>query len=167
MRLSQRAVVRGIRKTEDILVIIGMGMFFVLMLIGAFDVIGRYVFNRPITGTLELSKILIVGLVMFGLAHTQAKGAHVRVELVVARLRPRVQAIIGFLMLFLSLALFSLITWQATVVVIESWQSGKSIFVLGIPTAGVQLVVPLGAFFLCLELIIQMFRLLPEMRKAG
>ena len=55
---------KSLKNTENVLSNIGMVMFVFLMLIGASDVIGRYIFNRPITGTLEISQILMAGMVL-------------------------------------------------------------------------------------------------------
>lgn len=46
------------------------------------DVMGRYVFNHPIPGTLEISEeILMILLVFFSVSYCQKEGGHVRVEL--------------------------------------------------------------------------------------
>lgn len=162
-----QALVKGIRNTENVFRAISMVMFFVLMTVGAFDVIGRYVFNRPIVGTLELSQHLIVGLVVLSWAYAQMKGAHIRMEIVVSHLSSRIQAILGFLTRFLSLVLFSTIAWQATILAMEYWRGERYIARLNIPTASVQFLVLFGAFLISLELIIQMLHLLLEMRKAN
>jgi TRAP-type C4-dicarboxylate transport system permease small subunit len=160
-----RAFEKGVRGVENILSAIGVVMFFVLMLLGAGDVIGRYLFNRPIMGTLEISQVLMAGMVLLAWAYTQAKKAHVRVEIVFSRYPPRAQAIIEFVILFISLALFSLITWRATTIAWSDWQLKRIIDTILIPLAPFKLFVSLGAFVICLEFIIQMVHLLPEMKR--
>jgi TRAP-type C4-dicarboxylate transport system permease small subunit len=158
---------KGIRSAESILSFIGMGMLFVLMLLGSSDVIGRYVFNKPILGTLEISQILMAGMVFLGWAHTQAMRANVRMELVISHLPSQVRAIVEFATLFLSLALFSFIAWQAAVIAISYWKEHRLIETIYISSAPFQFLVSFGAFVLCLEFIIQMLHLLPEMRGGG
>lgn len=156
---------KGVRKTEDVLSLIGVGLFLIMMFVGAGDVIGRYVFNRPISGALEISQIAMLGVVLFFLASTQAKKGHITVEIVFNRYPPRVKTILGLATLLLSLAIFGLIAWQAGVIALEDWQEQRIFPVSTIPYAPVRFFISLGAFVLCLEFIIQMLRLLPELKR--
>ena len=158
-----RAFETGIRTIENILSNIGMALLFILMVLGAGDVIGRYVFNSPIFGALEFEKILMGGVVFLGWAYVLAKRAHVTVDIVFRHYPPRLQAIIGFTGLLLSLVPFSLIIWQSGSLAIAEWQAGRLVSIILIPVAPFKLLVPFGAFFLCLECIIQMVHLVPEM----
>jgi TRAP-type C4-dicarboxylate transport system permease small subunit len=162
-----QALEKTIRNTGNILCAIGMGMLLVLMLLGAGDVIGRYLFNKPVTGTMEVSSILLAGIVFFGWAYTQAVGGHVKVEIFFSRFPPLVQTAVSLLTLFISLILFSLITWQGARMAMIYWKAGRLIDVIYVPIAPFQLFVSLGALVLCLELAIQLLHLLPQVRKAG
>ena len=166
MAKKAQALEKGIRKTENILISIGMVMLFMLMVLGASDVIGRYVFNRPILGTLEVGQILMAGVVLLGWAYTQAKRGHIRVELVTTHYPPRIRAILDFVSSLLALALFSLIAWQSVLTAILRWQRQELVHIIDIPLAPFMFFVSLGAFFLCLELIIQMIHLLPQMTRG-
>ena len=160
------AVEKGIQNTSNILSFIGMGMLLVLMVLGTADVIGRYLFNKPITGTLEISEILMAGMVFFGWPYTQAVMGHVRVDLIVSRFPRRAQALTDFISTLLALALFSLIVWRGIETAISYWHSNRTIDILYIPIFPFQLFVPFGAFFLCLVLIIQLLHSIAEMRKV-
>lgn len=142
-----------------------MGMLVVLMFLGASDVIGRYFFNKPIEGTREISEILLAGVVFFGWAYTLSVGGHVRLDTFVSRLRPRGQAIIGFVTSFIALFVFSLMAWQAAERAIASWKGHVLITVLFIPVFPFQFFVTVGALVLCLELIIQMLHSFTDMKK--
>lgn len=143
---------------------IGMFMLLVLMVLGSVDVIGRYVFNKPILASFELNQILLAGVVFFGLAYTQLVGAHIKVNLLVSRLKPRVQAIIDFITCFLLLGLFSLMTWQSLRIAIVYWEQNKLIDVLLINMAFFQSFVTVAAFLVSLELIIQLVHCVIQMR---
>ena len=164
MQNKVRPLDKGIRNTGKILNAIGMGMLAVMMFLGAGDVIGRYVFNRPISGAMEVSSILLAGIVLLGWAHTQATDGHVRVELVLSRFSPRVRAIINSVTLFLSLVLFSLIVWQGAMTAISHWESQRLMPVIMVPIAPFELLVPLGALVLCLVLIIQLICTISKIR---
>lgn len=138
-----------------------------MMFLGACDVIGRYVFNSPISGTIEISMILMGGMVFLAWAHTQANRAHVTVDIFFILFPPRLQAVLSFVMMFLSLILFALIAWQSAAIAISDWQGGRLVRIILIPIAPFKLLVSLGALFICLEYIIQMIRLIPEILKKG
>jgi TRAP-type C4-dicarboxylate transport system permease small subunit len=144
-----------------------MGMLVILMFLGAADVLGRYFFNRPIKGAYEVSEILLAAIVFFGLAYALAVGGHVRVDTLVSLLRPRTQATAGIIISFLSFIIFVLIGWQGAELAIKSWKYHRLIDVLFIPIWPFQLLVPLGALAVSLELIIQMLHFIMEMRKES
>jgi TRAP-type C4-dicarboxylate transport system permease small subunit len=132
-----------------------------MMFLGACDVIGRYIFNSPITGAMEISSLLMGGMVFLAWAYTQSERAHVTVDIFFVLYPRRVRAIFSFVMLCISLVLFGLILWQSTATAISDWQGGKLVRLILIPIAPFKLLVSLGALFICLEFIIQMIQLLP------
>ena len=164
--MALRKIEKGIRYAGNIFTGIAGVMFLGLMFLGASDVIGRYVFDKPIMGTMEASEVLMAGIVLLSWAYTQRTGGHVRVELVTSRYPPRVRAITNFVTLLLALILFSAITWQSTIIATTYLQEHRVFQILQIPTAPFYFFVPVGAFFLCLEFIIQMLHLIPEMRRV-
>jgi TRAP-type C4-dicarboxylate transport system permease small subunit len=157
-----------VRSIGNILSNISVVMLMLLMFLGAGDVIGRYIFNRPIIGTLETSQILMAGMILLTWADAQSQKAHLKVDILFSRYPPRVQAIGEFLTLLISLLLFSLIIWRSTTIALSDWQQGRIVETINLPLAPFKLFVPIGALVLCLEFIIQMVHLIPEMkRKSG
>ena len=108
------ALEKSISSAASILSSIGCGALFVLMLVGTADVVGRYLFNRPITGALEFSQILLSIMALLGLAYCQVEGAHIRVTVFYLHFPRRLQLIADFLISILALDLFSLIVWHGT-----------------------------------------------------
>jgi TRAP-type C4-dicarboxylate transport system permease small subunit len=159
------ALEKGIRTAENVIAAIGGVMLLVMMLLGAADVIGRYGFNSPISGAINVSQLMMGGVVFFGWAYTLSKKSHVTVDIAFNHYPRRAQAIIEFVMLILSLLLFSLIIWQSILIAIKDWQVGNLVNVIRIPITPFKLFIPFGAFFLCLESIIQMVHLVPQMRR--
>lgn len=141
-------------------------MLLVLMILGSVDVIGRYTFNKPVWGTFEFNQILLAGIVFFSLAYTLAVGGHIKVDLVVSRLHPRVQAAIDFFTSFLMLILFALLAWQSAIIAIRYWKAGRLVSLILINAAPFQGFVTLGALLLCLELIVQMIHYAGQIRKV-
>ena len=157
---------KGIRYTGNILVVIGGVLFLVLMFLGAGDVIGRYTLNAPIYGTMEISEVLMASIILLAWAYTQKRVGHVRVELVISHYPPRARAIVNFLVLLLSLALFIAIAQQSTVLAIQYWQEQRVPPNLQIPVTPFHFFVPVGSLLLCIEFVIQMLRLIPVIKKG-
>jgi TRAP-type C4-dicarboxylate transport system permease small subunit len=59
---------------------------FVMMALVVANIIGRYLFNKPLTGTLEITESLLVLMIFLSLALTQYEGGHIRVTLLTRRL---------------------------------------------------------------------------------
>jgi TRAP-type C4-dicarboxylate transport system permease small subunit len=151
-----QALEKGVRKTNNILNAVGVGMLFVLMLQGATDVIGRYLFNKPIIGTMERGQVLLALMVFFGWGYTQIAKAHVNVDLFLRRFRPRAQAVVNFATTFMALALFIVIGWQAVVTANRYNEAGELIYVIHWPLGPFQLFVSLGALVLCLVFVLEL-----------
>ncbi|MEW6663879.1 MAG: TRAP transporter small permease subunit [Thermodesulfobacteriota bacterium] len=160
-----KTVERVIRLAENISSVVAALMLLAMMFLGAFDVVGRYILNSPITGAGESSQLLMGGMVFLAWAYTLACRAHVTVDIFFVLYPPRVQAALSFLMMFLSLVLFSLIFWQTTSIAMDDWRSGKLVNIILIPITPFKLLVSLGALFLCLECMIQMARLIPKLKR--
>ncbi len=143
---------------------IAMVILFLLMILGGSEVIGRYVFNRPIVAVLELSQIMQALMVFLAWAYTTAERAHIRVEFLVRKLSQRFQSILDFIISIVGILLFGLIAWQAAVKAVFYWKSNMQVDVLFIPLAPFQLFLSIGAVMLCLELIAQMIELRPQMK---
>ncbi|MEJ8570483.1 TRAP transporter small permease [Microbaculum marinum] len=56
-------------------------MLFALMLLTLTDVLGRYFFNRPVYGGLELTEIILAGMIFSALPLVTYKGEHIVVDL--------------------------------------------------------------------------------------
>jgi len=135
------------------------GIFLALMMfITAVDVVGRYIFNRPIKGSTELNELALVVMVFLGFAFTATQKGHVRVELIVSKFSEKLQAVIESLIALIGVGLFFLITWQAFVLAITARSRDLTSMVLFIPVFPFALVMTFGSGLLCLVLIAQLFQ---------
>lgn len=138
-----------------------------MMLLVTGDVLGRYLFNRPIHGTTEITEFMMVGLLYFTLAHTQALKAHIRVDMLVSLFSPRARLICEEITYFLGFILLALITWQSLVSAIQAWKIGETTFGLILfPLFPAKVLIPIGCFIVCLRLILDFFHGLRNLRKT-
>jgi TRAP-type C4-dicarboxylate transport system permease small subunit len=161
------ALAKGIRNVSNILNVIAMGMLFILMLQGFVDVVGRYLFNKPIIGTMERGEVLLALMVFLAWGYTQIVKGHVSLDFFIAQLPPRVRAAVNFATTFLVLVFFILIVWQGTVAAKLYHDGGRLIYVIHWPLAPFQLMVPISALVLCLVLIMEMTQFFFEMIREG
>lgn len=122
------------------------------------DVIGRYFFNRPIPGALDLSELLLVVVVCFALAYTASIREHMSVDVVTSRLGRRAEAILNVLTGLTGLAVLLLLTFYAALDGITTYRSGLETSILHMPIYPFRFVVAIGFFALSLELICQWLR---------
>ena len=83
-----------------------------IMLLTFCDVIGRYVFNAPIVGTVEVTELLMGMMVYLGVGLTTHARGHIRVDIIIDRLPPRIQAFLDALTLTISIVLVVLVCWH-------------------------------------------------------
>jgi TRAP-type C4-dicarboxylate transport system permease small subunit len=143
------------------------GIFFMaMMFLGAGDVLGRYFFNTPIRGTLEISSIVMGAIVFLNWGLTQRNEGHVKVELLMSRYSDRQKMIARFFTLLMSLVLFVLCSYKSAQIAITCYQQSRVFPTLGIPTAPFYALVPIGAALMSVEIILQIVGVVVSIRKG-
>jgi len=158
---------KGIHLINSALRYVCMSLLFFMMGLGTCDVLGRYLFNKPILGTFEIFEILLPAIVLLGLGYTQGNNAHVRVELLVSRLSFRKQTILNFVTNGFALFISVLIMWRGWLLTTAYWRMGRTIPTIEVPMFLPQFLVPLGAFMLILVLIVQMLQYIVQLREGN
>ena len=82
----------------------------IVLALTAGDVIGRYVFSKPILGANEITSYLMTVCLAGGLAYRASQQGHVTIELLVNRLSPRGQAFFDVFANVISLIIVFLLT---------------------------------------------------------
>jgi TRAP-type transport system small permease protein len=147
-----------------ILIIISGIAFIIVMLGTAIDVIMRYIFNKPITGGLEMAEYLFVTMVFLAIAYTQSKDEHIRVDFIVDLFPIKGKYWSRVLSLSIALIISLLIAWRGLIALITSIRVDE--FAMGqipFPLWPSKLMVPLGFFVLSLRLI---FDIVQNIKKA-
>ena len=94
-----------------------------LALLTLADVLGRYVFNVSVVGAVELTEMLMVGVIFTGIVLTTAKREHVAVDLLTVGLGPRgrrVQQAASHLLAIVISLLLGTVTWSQGLSALES-----------------------------------------------
>lgn len=139
---------------------------FGMMVLGTVDVAGRYLFNMPVTGTLEIFEILMPVLVLLNMADTQSANEHLTAGVIdYFDLKPEIRTKIQFGVQVLLFVLFVLIVWRGVVASLLTRKTHRLVSNIDVPLWIPQLVVPLAALVMCLVLIVQMVETAKKMRR--
>ncbi len=126
---------------------------FSMVLITA-DVLGRYLFNAPIPGTLEVTEFLLCIIVFGGLTFLETRGEHVRILLIHSRLKAKPQFVLNVIGKALGLFLFSFMTWQTFGNTVHSYVTGEATWgQVSVPIWIGKAFITLGSLMLALHLL--------------
>ncbi|PFG64808.1 TRAP-type C4-dicarboxylate transport system permease small subunit [Thioclava sp. ES.031] len=84
-----------IARARFVLEAIAAGLVTGLILVTCVDVVGRYLFNNPLTGAYEITQVLLGALVFVAMPLTTGKGGHVEVDLLMPLLPTAVRRALG------------------------------------------------------------------------
>jgi len=132
---------------------LGAFSLFVMMCLTAADVMGRYIFNSPITGAFELTEYLVLILIFSFLANAQAHKMHVTVDLILSRFPKRLRYYVELFNHTMSLAIMALITWIGIERAFELKEVGEASPNLGVPFYPFAFYLVLGCLVMCIEYI--------------
>jgi TRAP-type transport system small permease protein len=129
------------------------------------DVGGRYLFNRPLPGALELSELFMVFLVFGAFAVTELRNGHVDIDVLVAKLPPRGRALSETFAALLSAAFWGAITWRTALHAENVWRAGETTPNLGLPIGPFVWVAVIGTLLFTLALLARTFAALTRLRR--
>lgn len=159
-------IVRTIHRTVFYACVAGMVIIFLMMLLTTFDVIGRSFFARPITGTFEISKYMLVIIALLGIGYVQQVGRHVRVKFFTDKLPLRGRLALDSIFTLVAFAVFSLMAWQGWEGGFHSMQVKTVSDVLRIPAYPFEFFIAVGAFLLSLELLLKLVTSVKSLKGA-
>ena len=136
------------------------GGYVLVLLMGytVLDVVLRYVFNRPFSGSLEITEFAMSVIVFLGIAYCGLLGGHVAVDILDRPLEnPRLR-FIPVLLTFISALLFVAIAWLGAVEALTSMHRFSNM--VRWPHWPFQLTVAFGAAMYAIVLLIQTIQLL-------
>jgi TRAP-type C4-dicarboxylate transport system permease small subunit len=141
--------INRVMKWLTLLILAGM------TIMGTFDVLGRYIADRPIKGTYETFGFLLPALVLLGIAYTQEARQHVRIDLLVDRLPFRGKMALQIFTDFIALGITALIFRGGLLTVLYYKEIGKLVDTILIPLWPTWIVVPVGALAMIVVLLLQ------------
>jgi TRAP-type C4-dicarboxylate transport system permease small subunit len=165
MRLNN--IIYGLKRVVNplvrIIAFVAAGVLALMMFLTAADVLLRYIFNRPISGTWELTSYMMAVLVGFGLSYCASVKGLISVEVLTSRFSPRVQAVLNCITYFFSFCFFSLVTWQSILYIKLMFESNLVSAVLLIPTFPFIAALALGSLVFTMVLLTDFLEYLSQL----
>jgi TRAP-type C4-dicarboxylate transport system permease small subunit len=115
---------RGYHMIERSMNYVAAAFLFSLMLLACAEVFMRKVFNSPIHGQADLVEIMIPTMGFFGLAYCQRLAGHVRMELLIHKLKGRSLWIAEFTSNFATMLIVAIMIWG-------TWQNFLNAYLIG------------------------------------
>jgi TRAP-type C4-dicarboxylate transport system permease small subunit len=122
------------------------------------DVAGRYLFNKPLFGAIEMSEFLMAILSFGGLALAELRNSHITVDFFLGALPQRARAWLEAAGAVLGIVFWGFVSWRATVHAHRIWEAGEVSANLTIPTWPFYLAVTVGCGLLAIALIGRVIR---------
>ena len=132
-----------------------------MMFLVVSNVVMRFIFNDPITGTFELTQ-LAMALLVFAVAYTAVRGQHVSVDLVMSRFSKRVRASFDVVTLLMGMALVAVIAWRGF---LEATQVNKQTSLLQLPFTPFYWIFAMGIAIFCLSIVVLIIESITEAGK--
>ncbi|MDR1572633.1 MAG: TRAP transporter small permease [Clostridiales Family XIII bacterium] len=121
----------------------------------AIDVALRFLTeDKAILGTYELTEVAMVAIIFLSMAITQIEKGHIRVEMFVEILPPRVKSFINALISLITTAVAGIVFYTSVLAAIEGGTSGKSTSVLHVPIFPFTWIMALGMLALTIVLLL-------------
>ena len=133
---------------------VGMFLIIPLMLMTTSDVISRSFFNKPITGSFELSEYLLAVIILLAAAYTQQVKGHVWVDFFTVKFSPRVQNVFRVITDLASLFIIAILVVMGYV---QAHEERAVSDMLRIPQWPFKMLVSIGGLLLWLELLLDLF----------
>jgi tripartite ATP-independent transporter DctM subunit len=139
-----------------------------IMLLTTVDVILRYVFNSPLPGAYTLCEMLMVAAVYPAVAYVQQQKGHVRVDIIIDRLKGSPRISFELATLLLALVAFGIMCWQSGILAWGAWVSGDyDMGEIHYPFWPAKTVMTLGVGLLCLRFITDIKNYFLELKKSS
>lgn len=145
----------------------GMVVMIILMLLTVAHAIGRYAFDCPIEGLVELSCFMLVIIIFSTAACTEMEKAHIVIGTIVDRLSERNQAIIDSISYVLSLMLTLVAFWYTVEQGLYYIEEDYGSLILSIPHFPFVFFVAIGWITLAVAILLRLIHFLKAIRRAS
>ncbi len=156
------ALVRSTNAAVTASAVLAGVVLFALMILTTADVIGRYFFNAPLGGVVDLTEFSVLLMTFLSFAYCGYRGAHVVIELLYDRFGPGPRAVLRAAANVAGAILFGVMAWRLVVQSIDVRDFAESSQLLTIPFWPFYWVIAFGAALFAWVMVLRLFADLPD-----
>lgn len=157
----------GLRLANRLFAMLSGVALFLMLLIGASDVIGSSMFNQPLPGAFEGTEALMVVSTFLALGLSQQRRAHIRVEVIVGLMPRPFQLASAVFSALLCALFFGLIAWFGWAIAIKSFNAGEfSSGLVNFPIWPAKIALAFGASLMALQCLWDVATAILDMRNT-
>jgi len=167
--LTVHRSIRILNRVNSVLALCCGGLVFLYMFLVSANIIGRYVFNHPVNGTLEIGQMLLACVVFFSLGFAEMGDAHIRVTVILKSLPQKWQARMEIAIFATAFAMMVLMAWKALPYALESYEINEVNMSVDVPVWPTKFVFFMGWSLLGFQFFLEFLRRLlpnPDSNKA-
>lgn len=146
---------RRLGRVEEFFNLVAAACIFGLMFLGIAQVLGRRLFNAPISGYIDFVELSMATFAFLGVAYCQRQGGHVRMEMVLKFARGRWQWALEVFGTLVALGIIAVLIWYGFTHFLRAWSLGDSTIDAELPVWPSKLLVPIAFALLWLRLLVQ------------
>lgn len=162
-----RKIARIFEHTNNVLAFIAGAIIIFIMAAVTYEVIMRYFLNRPTLWVVEVSGYSLLFITFLGAAWVLGKGGHVKIDLLINRLKPRSQVRLSIITSIMAAIICLIIAWYSGRVTWVSFQTNYlSPTELRFPLFIVLFIIPVGTFLLFIQFLVKISGLVGQLRAS-
>lgn len=154
-------------KLESILTLLGGLVIFLLVFLATTNVLGRWIFDLPISGYIDWVEQAMAFFAFLGIAYTQREGGHIRMDMLVGNIHGRPLWFTELISTILMLAVTLVLIYGSYLHFLRAFQIGDSSLDINLPTWPAKLVVPVALSILALRLLLQVWGYARAFKQGG
>lgn len=148
---------RLVHRFEGWLALAGGVTVLLLVCLAVVQIVGRKIFNTPVLGYIDLVEQAMAIFAFLGIAYCQRLGGHIRMDIVVSRLKGRTLWAFEWVSVLIMFGLSLALTYGSWLHFKRAYDIGDSSIDIAIPLWPAKLMVPMALSFLSLRLLLQLW----------
>ena len=148
---------RAYLRLESLLNLFGGVVIFLLVLLATTNILGRWLFDLPISGYIDWVEQAMAFFAFLGIAYTQREGGHIRMDMLIGNLRGRWLWFTELLSVIMMLGVTLVLIYGSWLHFLRAYEIGDSSLDINLPTWPAKLVVPVALSILALRLLLQIW----------
>ena len=145
------------------------GLLLVFMMFSiCYEVVLRYFLFSPLTWVTEISEYILLYATFLGAPWVLKKDAHVKVDIVLARLGFKARNIVNMATSLIGIVVCLVLIWFGTQMALDLYQRGIPVIKsLSVPKFLLVGIIPLGGLFLAIQFVRRMYAYSLALKKAA